>query len=177
MLRALRGPALHARAAALHKAGWPLASIGEALDPPRGRSTVRAWVTRPLTHSPQTHIFPLPPSSSPPPSSSSSSSTFLGTAEKMNSGASSPAATSPSRPAARSHRSLTDEQRQRISELAPLARRYRSGTNPDTAPARANAELTALCRSHLEDGVSTRELAQAAGVTYSAMRRRLRTET
>jgi hypothetical protein len=145
-----------------------------------GRSppSVRAWVTRPLTHSPQTHIFPLPPFS--PSSFSSSSSTFLGTAEKMNSGptsgpTSSPTTPSPSRPAARTPRSLTEEQRQRISELAPLARRYRSGTNPDTAPARANAELTALCRSHLEDGVSTRELAQAAGVTYSAMRRRLTT--
>jgi len=191
LLRALKGPALHARATALHKAGWPLAAIGEALDPPRTRSTVRAWVTRPTTHSPQTHIFPLPPLSSS--SSSSSSSTILRTAEKESfsspsSSTSSAAASSaaPDRNArnARNARKiatrfdpnapeLSSAARERIAEISPIARRYRAGTNPDGPHARANAELTMICRSEAERGVSVRELADAADVTYSAMRRRL----
>ena len=192
-MRALKGPALHARATALHKAGWPLAAIGEALDPPRTRSTVRAWVTRPTTHSPQTHIFPLPPLSSLSSSPSSSSSTILGTAEKESlspssssaaSAAASSAATDRNARNARNARKiatrfdpsapeLSSAARERIAEISPIARRYRAGTNPDGPHARANAELTMICRSEAERGVSIRELADAANVTYSAMRRRL----
>jgi hypothetical protein len=190
LLRALKGPALHARATALHNAGWPLAAIGEALDPPRTRSTVRAWVTRPTTHSPQTHIFPLPPLSSFSSSSSSSSSTILRTAEKESfsspsSSTSSAAASSaaPDRNARNARKiatrfdpsapELSSAARERIAEISPIARRYRAGTNPDGPHARANAELTMICRSEAERGVSVRELADAADVTYSAMRRRL----
>ena len=184
-MRALKGPALHARATALHKAGWPLAAIGEALDPPRTRSTVRAWVTRPTTHSPQTHIFPLPPLSSF--SSSSSSSTILRTAEKESFSSPSSSTSSAAASSAAPDRSarkiatrfdpnapeLSSAARERIAEISPIARRYRAGTNPDGPHARANAELTMICRSEAERGVSVRELADAADVTYSAMRRRL----
>lgn len=190
-LRSLRGPALHSRAAALHKAGWPLAAIGEALDPPRPRSTVRTWVTRPLTHSPQTDILPLPHFSLSFDSDPDSSYSTLPAAEKVNP-ASSSSPTSSTAPAAAASTAaspgarggalrvydpeqpmLTPYARSRINELAPVARRYRSGMSEMSAPAQANMELTIVCRSSYTSGVSIRELALAAGVSYNAMKRRV----
>jgi DNA-binding NtrC family response regulator len=64
--------------------------------------------------------------------------------------------------------------RQRITELAPLARKYRSKL-PDTHPSsKANYELTALCMSLHSQHVTIQELADAAGVTYRAMYRRIK---
>lgn len=63
---------------------------------------------------------------------------------------------------------------ERIAELAPLARKYRSKL-PDThAATRANYELTALCMSLHGRHVTIQELADAAGVTYRAMYRRVK---
>ena len=185
-LRGLRGSRLHARAIALHDAGWPLASIGEALDPPRGRSTVRTWVTRPTTTSPQTDIFPLPPSPSSPSSDSSYSTLPAAEKEPLPTSPSSSAASSATLPAAEAARptrlrrydpdnpSLTPYAKNRIRDLAPVARRYRSGMSDYSDAAQANMELTIVCRSSYTSGVTIRELAEAAGVTYKAMERRVR---
>lgn len=69
---------------------------------------------------------------------------------------------------------ITGADRIRIAELAPLARKYRSKL-PDThASTRANYELTALCMSLHNNHVTIQELADAAGVTYRAMYRRVK---
>lgn len=179
-LRGLRGSRLHARATALHDAGWSLAAIGEALDPPRGRSTVRTWVTRPTSASPQTDIFPLPSSPSFP-SSPSSYSTLPAAEKSPPNSPSSSAASSATLPAAESRQRrydpnnplLTPYAKTRIRDLAPIARRYRSGMNEYSDAAQANMELTIVCRSSYTSGVSIRELAEAADVTYKAMERRV----
>ena len=183
-MRSLRGPALHARAAALHQAGWSLAAIGEALDPPKTRSAVRAWVTRPLTSSPQTDTFPLPSPSPSSDSSDSSDSTFPAAENlHLSSSPSSSAATSSASSALSRHRRygrfdpekprLSPYAANRIRELAPIAKRYRSGMSDYSEPAQANMELTIVCRSSFTSGVSIRELAIAAGVSYNAMQRRV----
>jgi hypothetical protein len=65
-------------------------------------------------------------------------------------------------------------ERARMAELAPLARKYRSRL-PDThAATRANYELTAMCLSLYADHVTIQELADAAGVSYRAMYRRVK---
>lgn len=178
MLRSLKGSALHARAIALHNAGWSLSAIGEALDPPRGRSTVRAWVTRPTSHSPQTNIFPLPTPSS---DSSDSSYSTLPAAENFHSSSpSSTSATSTTSPAPGALRrydpekpQLTPYAKNRIAHLAPIAKRYRAGMTDYSDAAQANMELTIVCRSSYTSGVSITELADAAGVSYNAMKRRV----
>lgn len=70
--------------------------------------------------------------------------------------------------------SVSPDDSQRIAELAPLARRYRARANPNGAYALANEELTQLCCSLYDQGVSIRELAHFAGVTYKAMERRVK---
>ncbi len=181
LLRALTGPDLKARARDLVEAGWSLASIANAFDPPKQRSSVRAWVTSPQR---TPHTQPLPPVPSPPSTSSSAYST-IAAAEKLN-----PPASSTSSPASAARQKvvvgatrrrvydpgspvLTPRTRDRIASLAPLARRYRARTNPDSPLARANAELTDTCVRMYSAGASVRELAAAAGVTYRAMARRL----
>lgn len=68
---------------------------------------------------------------------------------------------------------LSDDESLVISRLAPIARRYRARANPHGEYARANDELTHLCKFHYSKGVSITELARAAGVTYKAMERRV----
>lgn len=171
LLRALAGPDLKARARDLVEAGWSLASIANAFDPPKQRSSVRAWVTappRPTT----THNLP------PIPSSSSSSSSVIAAADLSRSGTHAHAAGhahahvrrrvyNPEAPV------LPPRTRDRIASLAPLARRYRARTSPDSPLARANVELTETCARLYSSGASVRELSLAAGVTYRAMARRL----
>lgn len=60
-----------------------------------------------------------------------------------------------------------------IKRLAPHARRFRSGMTSKHPAAQANATLTALCLRLYEQNVTIAELAQAAGVSYRAMARRL----
>jgi hypothetical protein len=177
-LRSLRDSRLHARVRELYAGGWSLSSIAEALDPPRPRSTIHFWV-----------------SSSPPPSSSSSSSSLISAAEESHehsravpptssssSSSPSPRATpKPRRVTKDKHRRVFNPREPRLSSddslkialLAPIARRYRSRANPLGQYARANDELTYLCKLHYSNGVSITELAAAAGVTYKAMERRV----
>ena len=62
-LRSLNPPQLYDRCAALFNAGWTLQAIGDALLPPRSRSTVRSWVQRPHQSLP---TVPVPTLRTPP---------------------------------------------------------------------------------------------------------------
>jgi hypothetical protein len=163
LLAALSGPALSERLRGLFEAGWSLSSLAEALPTPRPRTTVRSWITSrprpPLASPPLKRALPLPPVPSP--------------------------FSAPAEPDARPVRRFSAPRRGRrlgldpatcseISTLAPLARRHRSRTGP-LSPARiANESLTRLTRDLYGRGASIPELAEAAGVTYRAMRRRVR---
>ena len=61
----------------------------------------------------------------------------------------------------------------RLKELATLARRYRARTMPDSPLAQANRDLTAMAIALRSMGVPTAAIAEAAGVSYRAMARRL----
>lgn len=146
-LQGLKGTALHQRCAVLYTQGWTLDSIGKSLNPPRPRSTVRVWVTAQLpTLDPTNHAAPTP------------------TYQERAAPAPKPRRVSPGIP---------QDTRDRMAYLAPTARRYRARVAPFSAPAMANAELSHICRTLHGNGVTIRELANAAGVTYRAMARRL----
>jgi len=144
LLAGLQPRAVRQRCADLYKAGWTLDAIGNALVPPRGRSTVRSWVAKSTSTLKET-LPPLP----------------LPTARPAH------------KSAPTTHPGIPEATVSRIRELAPLARHYRSRTASTSTAARANTELTALCLSLHASGVTTAELARAAGVTYRAMARRL----
>ena len=168
------------RARALHAAGWSLASIAEAWSPPRQRSTIRAWVLSPTSPEPAppfTQPLPLPSSSS-----SSSSSSLIEAGEKADlEQSASTSAQEKTKTKTKVRRRVYDPdnpkisaaQKKRISNLAPLARRYRARTPQNGTYSRANRELTDLCRTLYYSGTSVRELSLAAGVTYRAMARRV----
>jgi len=166
------------RARALHAAGWSLASIAEAWSPPRQRSTIRAWVLSPTSPEPApsfTQPLPLPSSSS---SSSSSSLIEAGEKADLEQSASAPAQAKTKTKVRRrvydpDNPKISAAQKKRISNLAPLARRYRARTPQNGTYSRANRELTDLCRTLYYSGTSVRELSLAAGVTYRAMARRV----
>jgi len=144
-LQSLRDTPLYERCRDLYLAGWTLRAIGEALTPQRSRSTVRSWILR-VDHS------TTPPPSAPTPT--------LRTAKEYV-----PKRTpSPGISAA----DLT-----KIQDLAPVARRYRASMSPLHQAALANLELTQIAKRLHGSGVSVRELATAADVTYRAMSRRL----
>lgn len=152
------GDALRARVRALREAGWTLAAIAEAWDPPKQRSSIRALSQQPTKS-------PLPLVSSPP-----SSSAHLGAAEKSRSTTRHSRARrfyNPSAP------KISKDDAKTISQLAPLARRYRARANPTGSYAQANEQLTQLCISLYRSGASVLELAEAANVTYRAMARRI----
>ena len=161
-LRVLIGEELYARAKELHSVGWSVTAIANAFDPPKPRSTVHTWLSRPHT---TTHTRPIPLLSSSP----SLSSSLIAAAE--NSAQARPKRErrvyTPSSPA------LTTAEKERIKVVAPLARRYRARANPTGVYASANDELTNLCQAAYRRGAPISELAAAAGVTYRAMARRL----
>lgn len=61
----------------------------------------------------------------------------------------------------------------RLKELSALAQRYRAKTASDSPLALANDELTAVAKTLRSMGVPTAAIAEAAGVSYRAMARRL----
>lgn len=172
-LRSLPRMDQRARVRDLYRAGWSLSSLAEAFDPPKARTSIRSWLTV-LSPSPDLPL-PVPPSSpsSLTSSSSASSSSTIDTAESFTSTHRPPAPTRDYRQVDPSSSVISAEERARISELAPLARRYRAGT-PRLGPLGvANDELTELVKKLYDRGAPVRELAEAASVTYRAMARRL----
>lgn len=149
-LVALKGFGLYRRVWALYTAGWTLRAVGEAFDPPKSRSTIQSWVNKGREVPPNTITtgadFVQAPTLVTPP-------TYI-----------------PVRPVSPGI-SATDLAE--IQRLAPIARRYRAGMSPRHKAALANGELTAVCSRLYTSDVSVTELAEAAGVTYRAMAKRL----
>lgn len=150
----------------LAQGGWSLVAIAEAFSPPKTRSSIRAWALS--KHTPSPHSHPPVPSVSSSLSSSFASTSTITAAE--NSG---PRTRTPRRVYDPVNPKVPPAQKKKISQLAPLARRYRARTSPNGTYAKANQELTATCITLYRSGASVRELALAAGVTYRAMARRI----
>jgi hypothetical protein len=147
ILGTLRDFNLYARASQLYKAGWTLRAIGEAFSPAKSRSTVASWIERAHDSTP---LVDLPPVEAP----------TLATPETYI----------PVRPVSPG---ISKVDRDRIEVLAPIARKFRSGMSPMHAAALANTELTEICTRLAGANVPVRELADAAGVTYRAMAKRI----
>jgi len=149
ILNSLQGSELFQRAKFLYNSGWTLRSIGEAFDPARARSTVRYWINNPSPIAGFEGYSNLPTTPVP----------ILSTPES---------------PYRKPRRTLTSAERDQIAALAPIARKYRATMNQGHQSARANRELTEVCvRLHHEERVTIRDLADAAGVSYRAMARRV----
>jgi hypothetical protein len=146
-LSALSGGERSARAAALWRAGWSLTEIGSAMDPPRGKTTVRRWVGHP-----DADALPVTDVPEPPPR---------------------PVGSRRGERVRRVSPGVPPDMIPRLRDLSSLARRYRARTDPAGPTARANEELTAVARTLRSVGVPTAEIARAAGVSYRAMARRV----
>jgi hypothetical protein len=136
---------LYNRILTLYSQGWTLQSIGDSFNPPRTRTTIRYWVGRAdTTHVPSHVTIPTP--------------------KKKVQGYVSRRPVSPG---------ISSSDRAHIEALSPLARRYRSKMVPSSPQAVANDELTQFCLDLISQNVTVKQLAEAAGVTYRAMARRL----
>ena len=60
-----------------------------------------------------------------------------------------------------------------LRRLSSLAQRYRSKMDQNSPQSKANIQLTLLAKQLRSQGVPTAEIANAAGVTYRAMAKRL----
>lgn len=149
-LATLTQDALPARLRQLWLAGWSLNTIATSLRPQRPKSTIHFWVQN-APNIEQTRTLPLPPKKSP------QSSAPLDSALRMRS-------ISPEVPL---------ELIPHIRQLAELSKRYRSKTPASSPLAAANRELTEISLDLYRRGVPAASIADAAGVTYRAMARRL----
>lgn len=146
----LSRPDMESRLRALWEAGWSLALLGDSLNPPRPKTTIHFWVKRaPLKE--QFRAIPTPP----PRSLTTSAPTKA--APRVRS-------ISPGVP---------PDLKPRLQELALLAQRYRARTPASSPLALANEELTAIAMTLRSMGVPTAAIAEAAGVSYRAMARRV----
>jgi hypothetical protein len=141
---------MESRLRALWKAGWSLSVIGESFSPPRPKTTIHFWVKRAQDLKQQRQL-PQPPSKS------LTTSVPTKNAPRLRS-------ISPGVP---------PEIAPRLRELSELSKRYRAKTREDSPLAQANKELTYLAQQLRSRGVPTAAIAEAAGVTYRAMARRL----
>jgi hypothetical protein len=149
-INSLQRPEVESRLRALWEAGWSLSLLGDSLAPPRPKTTVHFWVKRAASTEQKR---PIPP----PPPRSLTTSVPTKNAPRLRS-------ISPGVP---------PEMKPRLQELATLARRYRARTSPDSPLAQANRDLTATAIALRSMGVPTAAIAEAAGVSYRAMARRL----
>ena len=153
-LRALPVPERNARLRALYDTGWSLSSLAAAFDPPRPRTTIRVWINQTSAPLKDSIELPRPDSKSSDPSDAAPRRRFS-TPRRRRIG-------------------LPADTVQEIKALAPLARRHRPRTSPGNRYRVANEDLTRLTRELYSSGASIPELAEAAGVTYRAMYRRVR---
>lgn len=148
-LQALPHHQRDSRLAILHEAGWSLSVLSRGLDKPK--TTVHFWV-RNAQKDPVLARRPVP---KPP----------LPITQTLQAGQSLKIRTiSPKVP---------PDLRPKIRELSIHSRRYRAKTPKDSPMAQANRELTRLAVSLHSQGVPTADIAEAAGVTYRAMARRI----
>lgn len=149
-LDSLSRPDFEARLRALWGNGWSLAILGDSLKPRRPKTTIHFWVKRAEN---QKQFRTLP---SPPPKSL--------TTEAPTKKAPRVRSKSPNVP---------PSMKPRLRELATLAKRYRARSTSDSPFAQANRDLTATAVTLRSMGVPTAKIAEAAGVSYRAMARRL----
>lgn len=149
-IKSLDRPLAESRLRALWESGWSLSILGESLNPPRPKTTIHFWVKR---AAPTPQQRPVPP----PPPRSLTTSVPTKSAPRLRT-------VSPRVP---------PEMKPRLKELSTLAKRYRARTLPDSPYARANRDLTAMAVALRSMGVPTADIAEAAGVSYRAMARRL----
>jgi hypothetical protein len=69
---------------------------------------------------------------------------------------------------------ISPENMRRLKALAPMARKYRARFPENHSATIANTSLSALTQELHSQGVSIQELADATGVTYRAMYRRVK---
>jgi hypothetical protein len=148
-LSTLHGDDLYLRCRDLYNAGWTLRAMAEAIRPPVSRATVHNWINK-TVWAPTLAIHDTPPVPDPQ---------LKTTKEYVRK--------TPTSPGIPPNHLLT------IQELAPIARKFRSGMSPKHRAAIANDALTVLCQQLHEDDVPIQELADAAGVTYRAMAKRI----
>ena len=149
-IKSLDRPEAESRLLALWEAGWSLAILGASVEPPRPKTTIHFWVRRADVREQRREIPPPPPRSL-------TTSVPTKTAPRLRS-------VSPGVP---------PDMKPRLRELATLAKRYRARTLPDSPLAQANRDLTATAIALRSMGVPTAAIAEAAGVSYRAMARRL----
>lgn len=152
-INALTKKAKYYRAKQLFDAGWSLQSIGNAFALPAQRSTVQYWTTQ---------ANPAHATNKPVPSP------WGGFADAPM--PKPPKGYQPKRPKSPG---IPLETQERLRQLAPLARYYRSGMNSSTPFTIANEELTKLVRDLYNNNVKIAEIARACGVTNRAIARRL----
>lgn len=140
----------HSRLRALWEGGWSLGSLGDSLTPARPKTTIHFWVKKASLEE-QRRALPTPP----PASLTSTAPTRI--APRLRS-------ISPGVP---------PDIRPRLRELSELSRRYRSKTPASSPLAQANDELTSIAKTLRSMGVPAASIAEAAGVSYRAMARRL----
>lgn len=131
----------------LYKKGWTLASIGAAFMPPKGRSSIKAWVDRPV---PPNVVIDVP---IPDPNYKTPRSGYV--------------RKTPVSPG------ISPGDQWNLHHYAPLAKRYRSGMSSSSQEAIANAAMDKLVRELRDANVTIAEIARAAGVTHRAISRRL----
>lgn len=149
-LASLPPQALQARLRALWKVGWSLKIMADSLEPKKPKSTVHFWVQN-AQDEPQSR--PVPPT----PPKSLTSTAPLSSSPRTRS-------ISPSVP---------PDLKPRLRELSALSRLYRAKTPPTSPLALANREFTDLARELYNRGIPAADIAEAAGVTYRAIARRL----
>ena len=137
----------------LFDAGWSLDSIGESFQRKRPRSTVRSWVLRADEDWDSDVCLLFADAPIPVPKLK----TEQGGYKKVR----------PESPG------IKPDLMEQIHYLAPLARTYRSRMSSTSAAAVANERLTKLCKDLHANNVPIKELAEAAGVTYRAMYKRV----
>lgn len=137
------------RLALLHEAGWSFASLGTSIDVPK--TTVHFWV-RNASKDPQLLKRPIP-------------QPHLSLPKTLSNGY--PLRTRAITP------KVPPSVRPRLRELSQKSRRYRAKSPADSPVAQANKELTTLALNLRSQGVPTSDIADAAGVSYRAMARRI----
>lgn len=146
LLNSLSGDTRVERVKALYDAGWSLQTIGDSLSPKHPRTTVRTWVQRATGTDTLDAPIPAPKQKTPQ---------------------------GGKRPSRQKSPGIPQEALETIRSLAPLARTFRARMSSTSAAAVANGRLTSLCKDLHAKNVSIRELAEAAGVTYRAMYKRV----
>jgi hypothetical protein len=141
----------HSRLRALWEAGWSLSVLGNAVSPKRPRATIHYWVRK----------ASLKSLSVPIPSPEFTRSLSLALASEVEGKTRTIAPT------------VTPEVAARLASLSLQARRYRSRTTEGNRFAVANREFTVLCKELRSQGVPAVDIAQAAGISYRAVARRI----